>query len=362
MAFGSFPFESPVSNFVESVSSPSFPVATVDAADDRLAITFTPRVSKTVQQVHFLVGTVAQATNGLRVALQDLSSNLPDGTDDAYRVVSSPTSDTITASGILSSDGTDGGTKKAVVAGTGYALVFSIENFQAGDDIDIPFFIGWKYDNGVSGNTSYTSVDAGSSWSHNGREVPVVVEYTDGTFELLTGALLVASTSQLTSNNSVRTYFGTRFRVPFRVKTSGAVMVANMASTARTGTMELYDSSNNKIASTRAFRGEANAYNQFFVRWAEGEVELTADAWYRVVFKATSGFNTSFATAVMPTDSDLRAANFYSGQVDAMLTHSADASTWTDVEGTLVKVAPLLSSVSSGGGGQTVIIKRRYDG
>lgn len=361
MALTSLPQQTPALNVDLWSGTPQFTAVNLNAANDRTAITFTPRATKTLQQIHIRIGTVTQETNGLRVSIQDLSSELPDGTEDAFRVMTSLVSDTVTASGIISSDGSDTGTKKALTAGTGYALVFSLENFQAGDDIDLDALQGWRVNNELVGNTTYTSTDAGATWASNSRDISVIVEYSDSTFELVTATPLFESLSSVTSTSATNVYAGVKFRYPVKCSTSGALIVVNAGGTTRTGTITLYDSDNNAVGTTRTLRGEANGNRPTFVQWAEGDVSLTANAFYRLVWKSTSASTTTTPTAVMDSSSDLRNANFNSGQVDAMLTVSDDAASWTDTSGTLVKFTPLLSQIDDGGGGgQNVIIRRNY--
>lgn len=104
---------------------------------DRLAFIFQANRAGTIDTVGFVTG-AHTTTETMRVSLQDVTAaGLPDGTVDAFRTISVNAGSTWFETGLLTSDGTDVGTKKSVNVGDMVAVVFDFTAGTPDFEIDI---------------------------------------------------------------------------------------------------------------------------------------------------------------------------------------------------------------------------------
>lgn len=108
------------------------------ASGHKFAYVFRVPRTGTLETCEFRIGNVNNnPDNGLRISFQNLDANGdPDGTQDQYRDIAGPfTTATWVTPGIMSSDGTDGGTKRSVTGGDWLAVVIEFTSFVASDNI-----------------------------------------------------------------------------------------------------------------------------------------------------------------------------------------------------------------------------------
>jgi hypothetical protein len=141
----------------------------------------------------------------VRVSFQDLTGNpgLPDGTEDQYRDISSqPTNAAWYSSlGIMSSDGTDGGSKRSVTRGEAIAVVWRFQTFGTSPVLQFRAQQGGPY--GGEWKSTYTALDTSGSYSITSGNVPVIVfQYDDDSFWIPGGCSPVNTTTSTTFNSS----------------------------------------------------------------------------------------------------------------------------------------------------------------
>lgn len=209
--------------FYNQAGSLFYSTATLSAAGHMLGAVFAAPRSGTIKSVGFATATVGTGDT-LRVSLQDVgSTGEPDGSADQYRdvVIGSADDNTWIETGILSSDGTDGGTKRAVTAGDMLAVVFSFASFSGGS-------IGMASHRGVGSrsgglHTARLRFHNGSSWGAATYLIPMLVlRYDDDTLAP------VGITHPTTNTGTLSIHAGTtpdeigmRFVLPFSARFSG---------------------------------------------------------------------------------------------------------------------------------------------
>lgn len=114
----------------------------IDAAGEKVAIVFRAPKTGTLDRAEFKLDAVTQApVSGLRVSFQDVGAadGNPDGTQDQFRTVpqGSISAGAWVVPGLMTSDGTDGGTKRSVTKGDLIAFVVEFDSFAAGDSLEV---------------------------------------------------------------------------------------------------------------------------------------------------------------------------------------------------------------------------------
>lgn len=154
----------------------------------RIGWVFQVPKSGTLRRFHFRIH-AAGTPIGLRASFQDLDAAMnADLTEDQYRDVSSGsvTAGAWITPGILSSDGTDGGTKRTVTHGQFLACV--VRGLGAGNvSLSLPQLQGGGYGGHLL--SPYTDYHNGGSWTGHGPTCGcLLLEYDDGTYAQLDGA------------------------------------------------------------------------------------------------------------------------------------------------------------------------------
>lgn len=147
-----------------------------DAPDKLVHICRVPKTG-TLNGVIFSATTVS-LTNGVNVSFQAVveGTTCPEPAEviAQYRVIAAPTANAENYTGIMSSDGTDNGTKRTVTRGDMLAVVFEIDNWQAGDSISI----------GAQQKRSYPHGDfvqkSSGTWARVGYSPGISLKYDDG--------------------------------------------------------------------------------------------------------------------------------------------------------------------------------------
>lgn len=157
-----------------------------------------------------------------RISLQSVVNGFPDGTVDQFRV-SVPAANTMNDSGIISSNGTDGGTKRTLAQGELVAVVLEITTFTAGDSLAFQRMGGTL---GVV-NISYAQATwNGSAWTRvTGGLALGAVKYTSPGYVHFPGVIPhvgAAGAENLFNNGSTPDEIGVRFKVPHDLLLMGA--------------------------------------------------------------------------------------------------------------------------------------------
>lgn len=219
----------------------------IDASGEKNGWIAKPREVATLHKIHLLTGNVTANGGGgnttVEVSFQgvDATTGAPDGVKAAYRTFTYTTADdnTLIVTGILSSDGTDNGTKFTTTAGQHFAVVFEIPSFSTGDVFRLSFTNRYVMEFTESDQYAWHSVSgklASECWC-------MAIEKSDGTFlkaaNLIPIMTAAADTSWNSGSNPVRRGF--KLNSPFSMKIQGVRLPISPGSGAVLS-MHLYDS------------------------------------------------------------------------------------------------------------------------
>lgn len=350
-----------VPNFEESlhVSNLAYSDFTINAASDKVAFIVQCPKDGTLDGFEWRAATVGNnPDNGLRCSFQDLdaTTGLPDGTQDQYRdITGTISSNTWQNPGLITSDGTDGGSKRTVSSGEMLACVVEFVNFVASDSVSISAFSclssvvpgGCYIGNGTTGTYNKTT-----------SALPnILLKYNDGTygkFYLPIGPWsAVANTSF--ANSSTPDEIGMRLQVPIQCQVIGVWVRAAIANDAD---IVLYD--NSDVAQRTVSIDKDNQYSltarmRFYYF---DPYTLAANTTHRIILKPTTTGGVTLGRLTIDSSSYLAAlptgAEWYE-------TSRTDAGAWTDTNtnypfmGLIVNGYETTTGGSSSGGSFTFV-------
>jgi hypothetical protein len=298
----------------------------------------------TLDKAEFYTGFVS-SPSAIKLSFQDVNtSGVPDGTIDQYRVVSSPAVGW-TAPGLMTSDGTDTGSKRSVTKGDVLAFVIEWDSTQSGQV--------WPYGIGNGGNSEqgylpYKATHNGTSYSKSSSGIypSVVLKYNDGTYETFVGNNFPVSAHSAVAYNSGSSpdERGLRFSFPVSVKVDAAWVQMTSGGDCD---VVLYDGTTALVTvSLDSDQSGSTAGHARFVTFAEQS--LTANTVYRLALKPTTGTNVTLYH--MTTNSaDINAS--MPGGSSFQLTTRTDAGSWTDTSTGRPWIGIRVSAIESGGSG-----------
>jgi hypothetical protein len=290
----------------------------------------------------------------------DLATGDPDGTPDQYRtiVVADANDNASLVTGILSSDGTDNGTKRAVTRGDLLAVVIEFDSFVAGNlniatrnTVNPPGSSGGHYTDHFT-----------AAWAKNASSLPrLALEYSDGSYWPIpyTCPAVGGIAAETFNSGSTPDERGLIFQVPFSCKASGIWALIDVDGDVD---VVLYDSDGTSVLESVSLDANvriAGSSGVFHALW-DTDVTLVKDTSYRLAVKPTSVTNASMFvgeyTAAAVLDS-------LSGGSECHYTSRTDAGAWT--EGTTMRplmgliLSALDDGVSTGSGGTGAISRSR---
>jgi hypothetical protein len=271
----------------------------IDATAEKAAQFFRVPKTGTLDTAEFRVGTVAlNAGSVIRVSFQDPtnSSNVtPDGTQDQFRDLAAAafTSNTWIVPGLMTSDGTDTGTKRSVTIGEVLCVVVEYQTFVSTSALRMSALS--RRDDGDIGIHAGSTLNTGS-WAGQGSCAPVIaLKYNDGSYGLVMGSYPAAALNAVALNlNSTPDEMGLIFRFPAPVKIGGAFVrlaIAGGAPTTAPADVVLYDSDGTTALRTVSAvdKGSTGVTSGYW--WGlrfSSEVALDANVDYRLVIKPTA--------------------------------------------------------------------------
>ncbi|MGE0225471.1 MAG: hypothetical protein AB7S57_19540 [Acetobacteraceae bacterium] len=295
----------------------------------RICCVFKAPKAGTISRVIFGVS-LATAVVDVRLSFQDLTSGNPDGTEDQFRdhLAADFTINTVFRSGILSHDGTDGGTQRVVTHGQSLAVVLRWTG-SPGATAQLQ----WTGPEGTptpAQNQCYQGNYNGTSWSKQVLTPRIALEYADGTVEAISGwffpeaQVVTPNVSSATTPDEV----GVRFQLGFTGKLSQAMLWPG--SVGGLFDVVLYDEADVVLAT---FSGANSGTAMIEVHDADSpiaahfdDVVLDKDAVYRLVLKATSTGVETFGYYTV----DAVALSAFPGLSRYYWTERTDGGAWTD--------------------------------
>ena len=275
----------------------------------------------TINAVGLRIGTVTTGDT-VRVSLQDVDAAAgdPDGGVDQYRslAIAGGDANTWKTTGLVTSDGTDTGTKRTVTKGQWLAVVVDYDAYVAGS-LNVSGITG-----GAALGSCYNNRYTGAAWS-KGTTTPVVaLQYSDGTWKRPEGAMAVSTFTTNTINSGT-----TPDELALRFKLNApALLIGAHVRSDRDGDHELvlYDASSTVLATMdkdiRGSTGEAIDRVQLAT-----PVELVAGQVYRLAVKPSSASNVALRSLTLPS-SDYCAAEI--GGAEFYQSTRTDAGAWSD--------------------------------
>mgnify|MGYP001616113430 CR=1 FL=1 len=261
----------------------------IDAASEKVAFVFKAPKTGTLESVSFSLGTVTTGDT-LKVSFQDIdiATGNPDGVVDQYRtVVVADTDDGVTKdTGILSSDGTDTGTKRSVTAGDYLAIVIEY-NARVGGVLNIVgALLGVETDAmiGATYVTHYTT-----SWAKNTTTLPrFALKYNDGSYPYMPiGFPITAIGPTVTINTETSPdEAALKFRVPAPIQVIGAWFIGDLDGDAD---VVLYDDAGSVVASASLDKDIRMVTSRVpFSVLFNAPATLSKNAWYYLSLKPTT--------------------------------------------------------------------------
>lgn len=298
--FPGFGLVAPPLNYVSS--TPAFTSLLIDATGEKVG--FVGRVwnkdhaTKTIDKVHFLFGTVTKAGgSGLTVSLQDVSTasapGQPDETQDQFRAIAngdaSFATDTWYSTGLITSNGTDGGTKRTVAYGEDLAVVIEYDGSGrlSSDAVNVKMVSSTGFYNCLAAPVLKT----GGSWAVQSCIPNVILEFSDGTFGTLFSAWPASAISTVAykQNTAGADEYALQFDVQVPCKVDGCWFVASLASGAADFDVVLYSGTSaltNGTASVDATTVASNSARMYWVQFPAPQA-LTPGTTYYLSIKPT---------------------------------------------------------------------------
>lgn len=332
--------------------APAFQAVAVDASGEKAATVFQAPATGTLDKFEFRLGSVSSA-QALKVSFQNVSlaDGNPDGTVDEFRVIASGsvTANTWIAPGLMTSDGTDGGTKRSVTRGDLIACVVEFDSTVG--NINVSTLALGQSLQGVN----YVELFASAAWTKINSHQPVLaIKYDTGVYHFIAPDVLpISALNNVTYNTgSASDERGLIFSVPWPCTVDGAWTLIDLDGDTD---LVLYDSGGTALQTlsldkdVRQITSAKNNYHRF-----PASVNLTAGATYRLVAKPTT------ATSIILTDYDVPGVaymNACSGGSNFHYTERADGGTWTQTTTKRpwmgIHISAFDDGAGVGGGGNT---------
>jgi len=335
----------------------SFVGTTINAAGEKVAACFRVPKSGVLNRCEFVVGTVGNnPDNGLRVSFQDLdASGHPDGTQDQFRTMAGPfVGNTWQTPGLMTSDGTDTGIKRTVVAGDRIALVVEFESFVASDSIDIRRYPLLGAD-GTGEMEYYSDEFITGAWvrpTSTPGMIPLALEYvTDGYVNILENCYPILAFANATYNTgSTPDERALRFQVPMACVCDGAWIRADFDGDCD---ILLIDSDGTTVLATTTVDSSARGFTTgatAVVRWAG--VALTANTTYRVSVRPSTVTSLNLFGFTVENNARMLAAP---GGTTWYQSTRTDAGAWTDTDTSRPFIGLHLSQIDDGAAAASTI-------
>lgn len=304
----------------------------------------------TIDKIGFATRSFAQCTNGIKVSLQDLdSSGQPDGTADQFRVVTVNAANSWFETGLLTSDGTDSGTKRTWSIGDKLAVVWEFSSFAVSDSLQIAR-------RGVASSPGqsfpYKMTNLTGAWSTGSSDgYYFSLKHSDGYVPLDYNGLVpvVTSTASVTFNSgSTPDERGMIFQVPRSMVLTGVWMECDIDFAAD---LVLYDTDGTTalvtvhLSASERGNTSVDSGQVFFT-----PTTLTANVNYRAALKPTTTSSVNLRQITIPSSGYL---GCFTLGTTAMLTTRTDAGAWTETNTIVPRMGLIFSGIDVGSSGGT---------
>lgn len=334
-------------------ATPGSTNSVLNAVNDKMAFVFQCPKAGTLDKAVFEVANVAnQPDNGIRVSFQDVdpSTGHPDGVQDQYRDITGVIATGWQVPGLMTSDGTDTGTKRTVTRGQLIAVVIEFVSFVASDSIAIGWYgfgthIGFR-------SPPYISNAQTGTYAKDAQGMPMVgLLYSDGTYAVTPNGPHPGIPTQISYNSgtALADEYALRFKVPFKCRMRGVYHVTDADNNPD---LVLYDASSSVI-DTMSFVSaiRSSGFGGHYTHlWPNGPHTLDANTVYRISLKPGAS-NVVHWSWLVPSSGWLAAMP---GGVEWYLSRRVNAGSWTDVQTQVPWASLILDGIeftSAGGSG-----------
>jgi len=331
---GSFIF--PDTNYVPANNPNSL---ILDATRDKIAMPYVCTKTGNISKVRFMTSSVT-TSDTLKVSFQDrdLATGYPDGIVDEYRTLSVTTGQTWYQTGIMSSDGTDNGTKRAVTKGDRFWIVFEFNSRVAGNMIIY-------MTNTPTGDTNeaYCSLSTSSVWSKITGCACVEIEYDDGSTVFSPFAIPSINNAATIASNTNPDEIALKFKFPVQVEVTGAYVFIDLDANCD---IVLYDKDGTTALETVSL--DSDQRNGTSVSGTQIEFvssrTLEANSYYYLSIKPTTTTTIEYKTYDFYNASSLDMA---CGGQNFHLAQRTDAGSWTPTTNKRPKIFLRISKITA---------------
>lgn len=324
----------------------------MNASGDKMAFVIQcPKAGTLDKCLVWLQNVANNPDNGIRISFQtvDTSTGLPNGTQSQYRDITGTIVGGWQTPGLMTSNGTDGGTKRTVSAGELLGIVIDFVTFVASDSIApgyLSTLVGYR-------SGMYVCDGSSGTYSKLLTMVPIfALLYDDGTYGVFPagGGWPAIPTQNTFNSGSTPDEYALRFKLPYKARTLGIYQVQEFDNVCD---MVLYDASSNVLDTISVdpdIRNNANG-GYFCQYWPAGPYTFEANTVYRISMKPTSTSNVIRHGWQLPTSGAL--AGMPAG-VEWYLSTRTNAGAWTDDQTQVPWLGLLVNGLeftSSGSGG-----------
>lgn len=300
-----------------------------------------------LKQVHVLFPTVTTGDD-IKFSFQDLSATTgdPDGTADQYRVKTVGTGDAGNriASGIMSSDGTDGGTKRTVTKGQKFAVVIEFNSYVAGNMV---LATGPRPETAGIGYPG-VKTDTGGGWGEflQMNYPNIAIEYDDAIEPFVDCYPIDSYGSISISQSTTPDDVAAKFSLPFACRVIG---VAVQGVDPGDMSWQIENAGGSVLAGPAKFHFEPddNTTTGKLTTYFDTEVDLAKDTTYYLVFKTTT--TTSGTLRYVDVASGMLAA--FPGGTAWVWSERTDGGAWSDNSTRKLIVGLIVSGFSDGAAG-----------
>lgn len=271
-------------------------ILTLDAAGEKAAFIVRAPATGTLKKVGFRPGSIS-VLQTLRVSFQDVSVDTgdPDGLVAQYRQVTVSAGDSGVGkeTGLITSDGTDGGTLRTVNRGDLLAVVFEHDPFNPGDLFRLSLMSTGGADCEGNGYCDHFT----TAWSKKFYAPCLALIYDEAgndTCHPLVNAVPVMGYTAYTWNSaSANPKRGLKFKLPFRFRLHGVQARLRFPSANAACDIKLYDSDGQTVLRSCTLPGNVGdpAYQRYYWAPFPTPAELQADTFYYVLVEPTTTVN-----------------------------------------------------------------------
>jgi len=297
----------------------------------------------------------------------------PDGSIDQFRNVSGAVAvgNSWIAPGLITSDGTDTGTKRNVNRNELLALCLEFQTFTAADAFDLAYATIRAT---VPDGRAFRHFPAemfydGSAWSRVTANAPLILalKYSDGIYARISpeNPPIKTGLSTAFNNGSATDEIGARLRRPYPTRVDGAWILSNLVVSAGAFDVVLYDEDGTTeltVASIDTDQALATGAEVLLIPFST-EFELAKDTYYRLAIRPSTGTSTRYRGIAVESEAHMAALP---GGADWHRTSRVDAGAWTETPtehplmGLHSTAVEELDSSGGGGGGGFVAVSRGF--